>query len=159
MINGITAMRITLTLFSLLALSVVPVSAFAQSGPWSVQPAPQSWGGPQREPYVQQGATPAPQFAPPVQQGRARSLDDAVSCSAALQLATMAAPNWARERGVTDATNAWLQKVFELAGPRGVQGDQVPALVEAEMQRQVDAAATDPANLSRRAFDCASRQP
>jgi hypothetical protein len=31
--------------------------------------------------------------------------------------------------------------------------------VESEMQRQVDQAASDPSTLSRRAFDCASRQP
>ena len=71
----------------------------------------------------------------------------------------MAAPNWAQERGITNVTNAWLQKVFALAEPAGITGDRVPSLVEAEMQVQLESAATDPNLLSRRAFDCASRQP
>ena len=86
-------------------------------------------------------------------------MNDAVVCSAALQLATMAAPNWSQEKGITNITNAWLQKVFALGEPAGIAGDKVPSLVEAEMQRQIEGAARDPDILSRRAFDCASRQP
>jgi hypothetical protein len=146
-------MRMGTFSYAAILLAFAPTLTLAQNNNWAVQPAPQSWGMPQPQP-----TTPYPPQAP-VQQRGARDLNDAVRCSAALQLATMAAPNWARERGVTDSTNAWLQKVFELAAPQGIEGDRVPALVEAEMQRQVDDAANDPANLSRRAFDCASRQP
>ena len=71
----------------------------------------------------------------------------------------MAAPNWAQEKGITNITNAWLQKVFALGEPQGIAADKVPNLIEAEMQRQIDSAARDPDSLSRRAFDCASRQP
>ena len=71
----------------------------------------------------------------------------------------MAAPNWAQEKGITNITNAWLQKVFALGEPQGIAADTVPNLIEAEMQRQIDSAARDPDSLSRRAFDCASRQP
>jgi hypothetical protein len=145
-------MRATLTLISLLTL--VSTTAFAQ---WEVRPAPASWGLPQYSAPTQN------QSAPPTQvQGlsaQSPNMNDAVTCSAALQLATMAAPNWAQEKGITNITNAWLQKVFALSEPQGIAGDQVPALVEAEMQRQIEGAASDPASLSRRAFDCASRQP
>jgi hypothetical protein len=152
-------MRAGLTLFSLFALIAMPVGVQAQGTNWGVRQAPQSWGRP---------AAPAPQANQDIQQpvyqrseqGRASpDFSGAVTCAAALQLATMAAPNWGQERGITNITNAWLQKVFALAEPQGIGGDQVPALVEAEMQRQVETAAQDPATLSRRAFDCASRQP
>jgi hypothetical protein len=151
-------MRAGMTLFSLFALIAMPVGVQAQGSNWGVRQAPQSWGRPT-------APTPAPQdnrqlAYRPSEQGRATSdFSTAVTCAAALQLATMAAPNWGQERGITNITNAWLQKVFALAEPQGIGGDQVPALVEAEMQRQVETAAQDPATLSRRAFDCASRQP
>jgi hypothetical protein len=149
-------MRATLTLVSLLTLT--STAALAQ---WEVRPAPPSWGLPQN-------STAQPTQSTSQQAGNSASrtpalspsnLNDAVTCSAALQLATMAAPNWAQERGVKGSTNAWLQKVFALGQGQGVTGDRVPGLVEAEMQRQIEGAATDPDGLSRRAFDCASRQP
>ncbi len=147
-------MRANLILIPLLTLS--STAALAQ---WEVRPAPPSWGLPQysapvaAQPQAQmRGQTQAPSL-------RAPNIDEAVSCSAALQLATMAAPNWAQEKGITNITNAWLQKVFALAEPAGITGDRVPSLVEAEMQRQIEGAASDPDMLSRRAFDCASRQP
>jgi hypothetical protein len=150
-------MRAGLTLFSLIALGATPFAAVAQSSPWAVQPAPQSWGVPQ-----QQAGAPTRDARGQTTRGpatNAPNLNEAVTCAAALQLATMAAPNWGNERGITNITNAWLQKVFALAEPQGVTGDRVPALVEAEMQRQVDHAANDLSTLSRRAFDCASQQP
>jgi hypothetical protein len=154
-------MRTTATLISLFTL--ISSNAFAQ---WEVRPAPASWNLPQTSvsaaPQMMQGAQ-APSEIQNVQVQRAQqgnvSFTDAVTCSAALQLATMAAPNWSRERGISDISNAWLQKVFALGEPQGVGGDKVPGLVEAEMQRQMDGAASDPSLLSRRAFDCASRQP
>jgi hypothetical protein len=145
-------MRATLTLISLLTL--VSSSAFAQ---WEVRPAPASWGLPQNSAPAQAQSAPQTQVQAPSTQ--APSMNEAITCSAALQLATMAAPNWAQEKGITNITNAWLQKVFALGEPQGIAGDRVPGLVEAEMQRQIDGAANDPASLSRRAFDCASRQP
>jgi hypothetical protein len=160
-------MRATLTLISLFTLT--STGALAQ---WDVRPAPPSWGLPQTS-----GPAPAPAQSAQQTNGQTRIqavtqttsampaslnpaiLNDAITCSAALQLATMAAPNWAQEKGITNITNAWLQKVFALGEPQGVSGDKVPGLVETEMQRQVEGAASDPAILSRRAFDCASRQP
>jgi hypothetical protein len=148
-------MRAHLTLISLMALIATPCAVHAQNSNWAVRPAPQSWGTP----------TPnAPQVFPDSQQTQSplpsrTTMNEAVTCAAALQLATMAAPSWAGERGITNITNAWLQKVFALSEPQGITGDRVPALVESEMQRQVDQAASDPNTLSRRAFDCASRQP
>ena len=158
----IKPMRTTMTFIAIVTLT--SSAAFAQ---WEVRPAPASWGVPQytapatRQPapkgdvqaWVQTPATPS---LPTV---TSTDLNAALSCSAALQLATMAAPNWAQEKGITNITNAWLQKVFALSEPQGIAGDKVPGLVEAEMQRQTESAATDPAGLSRRAFDCASRQP
>ena len=124
---------------------------------WNVRPAPPSWGLPQSAP------TPAPQSAAQTQvqilSSSPTTFDDAINCAAALQLATMAAPNWAQEKGIITITNAWLQKVFVLGETRNIAGDQVPKLVEAQMQRQVESAARDPDSLSRSAFECASRQP
>lgn len=147
-------MRANLTLISLLTLT--SSAAFAQ---WEVRPAPPSWGLPQNPPAQVSQVMPQSQAQVDLPSSRSASLTEAVTCSAALQLATMAAPNWAQERGITNITNAWLQKVFSLGEPQGIAGDRVPALVEAEMQRQIEGAANDPASLSRRAFDCASRQP
>jgi hypothetical protein len=154
-------MRKHLTLISLVALVTTPFAVLAQNAGqnsnWGVRPAPQSWGSPQQ---------PVPQIFPDNPQSQVQTpvpsrttMNEAVACAAALQLATMAAPSWAGERGITNITNAWLQKVFALSEPQGISGDRVPALVETEMQRQVDQAANDPNTLSRRAFDCASRQP
>lgn len=147
-------MRTMLTLISLLTLA--SGSALAQ---WDVRPAPSSWGLPQQTAPVQRQSLPPTQTQNSAPSLQAPNMADAITCSAALQLATMAAPNWAQEKGITNITNAWLQKVFGLAEPQGIAGDKVPNLVEAEMQRQIEGAATDPATLSRRAFDCASRQP
>jgi hypothetical protein len=152
-------MRIGLKLFSLFALSALPASGFAQNSGWQVQPAPPSWGQPAPQ---TQDTRPAPRRQPtrgqvPIETNT--TMTEAVTCAAALQLATMAAPNWGNERGITNITNAWLQKVFALGENQGISGDRVPALVETEMQRQIDTAADDPNTLSRRAFDCASRQP
>lgn len=171
-------MRATLTLISLFTLTAT--DALAQ---WDVRPAPPSWGLPQtsapaqptqqsngqaRIPAVLPMTSAMPASLNPASLNDASlndaslnpaSLYDAITCSAALQIATMAAPNWAQEKGITNITNAWLQKVFALGEPQGVSGDKVPGLVETEMQRQVEGAASDPAILSRRAFDCASRQP
>jgi hypothetical protein len=150
-------MRMSLTLFSLIALGLTPMAASAQDSQWGVRPAPQSWGLPnQNVPApVQDRAQPQVYSAPQ----SSVTINEAVTCAAALQLATMAAPSWANERGITNITNTWLQKVFALGEAQGIGGDRVPALVETEMQRQVDQAANDPNTLSRRAFDCASRQP
>jgi hypothetical protein len=150
-------MRATLTLISLLTLT--STTAFAQ---WDVRPAPPSWGVPQYSaPVARQNDRETNRNETRVQSSAPTNttFNEAVGCSAALQLATMAAPSWAQEKGITDITNAWLQKVFALGEQQGVTGDKVPNLVETEMQRQIESAASDPANLSRRAFDCASRQP
>lgn len=149
-------MRATLTLISLLTLT--STGALAQ---WDVRPAPASWGLPQTSAPASTVLTQQSNGQASLQTPSAMpaSLNDAITCSAALQLATMAAPNWAQEKGITNITNSWLQKVFALGEPQGVSGDKVPGLVETEMQRQVEGAANDPSSLSRRAFDCASRQP
>jgi hypothetical protein len=155
-------MRATMTL-----ISIVTLSSSAALAQWEVRPAPASWGVPQytapaaRQPTASRDIqawvqTPAPPSSPTA---TSTDLSNALTCSAALQLATMAAPNWAQEKGITNITNAWLQKVFALGEPQGIAGDKVPGLVEAEMHRQTESASSDPASLSRRAFDCASRQP
>lgn len=163
-----TTKHVVSSLATIMALA--PGLAFSQ---WEVRPAPRSWNLPQA---TQTPPPTASMVAPQsLAQGRqfqgldqslgqyqsqpVASMNEAVTCSAALQLATMAAPNWARERGITPVTDAWLQKVFALGEIQGVTGDKVPELVQAEMQRQIDGAASDPAILSRRAFDCASRHP
>ncbi len=153
---------------------------------WEVRPAPASWGGtvPQQQTPPAQPPAALPQAAPPRtlppaqagQPGTGASVqpasramtqapqgtgafDKAVRCSAALQIATLAAPNWSREPGVAEATNRWLAVTFERAEAAGVSGDRVAGVVEDEMQRQVSDAAVDPSALSRRAFDCAAETP
>jgi hypothetical protein len=166
-------MRTSLSLISLVAL--VATTTFAQQGGyWSVRPAPPSWGLPQTPAPAPADlvppslAPPSPPEAPPTAQNtapvgppprRAGNLNEAVGCAAALQVATMAAPTWSKERGIADATNLWLQRVFAIGEAEGITGDKVPALVQAEMERQTNDAATDPNILSRRAFDCASKPP
>jgi hypothetical protein len=160
-------MRISLSLFSLIALVGAPVFA-QQGGYWSVRPAPPSWGGPPSPPPSPSAPTlpgdttrgvDAPPSSSPATRPVPARLEEAVTCAAALQIATMAAPNWSKERGVAEATNLWLQRVFALGEPQGVRSDQVPGLVQAEMERQTNAAAQDPDALSRRAFDCATKPP
>jgi hypothetical protein len=157
----------TLSLVVLFSSALVPSLGHAQ---WEVRPAPSSWGLPQSRPQTQapvqaqvenQTPTSTTSVGPAARSAAngSTNMNDAIACSAALQLATMAAPNWARERGITNITNAWLQKVFALSEPQGISGDRVPSVVEAEMQNQINAAAYDPSLLSRKAFDCASRQP
>lgn len=86
-------------------------------------------------------------------------LQAAVSCAAALQIAALAAPEWSSETGVAQATNLWLEKVFTEADSAGVPGDKVNDLVKTEMDKQTNAAVTDPQSLNTRAFDCATNMP
>ena len=167
-------MRATLTLISPFILPLtLPLTLLVTLGSsqavaqWEVRPAPASWGLPQNG-VAAQSQTTSPTQMPASAQTQAHSqtpgaqtpsFNEAVTCSAALQLATMAAPSWGREQGVTNITNAWLQKVFALGEPQGITGDKVPGFVEAEMQRQLEGAASDPALLSSRAFECAARLP
>ncbi|MEN9855428.1 MAG: hypothetical protein RL186_1440 [Pseudomonadota bacterium] len=88
-----------------------------------------------------------------------RTLEQAVQCAAALQVAALAAPKWSADPAIVTITNTWLAKVFELGAAEGVSGDKVPELVKAEMQRQVERAGEDPGVASRRAFNCASIAP
>lgn len=166
-----------------LALAALLVAGPA-AAQWEVRPAPASWGGtvpqqqtppaqppaslppaappralppaPAGQPGVSASVEPVSQAALPAPQG---AFDAAVRCSAALQIATLAAPTWSREPGVAEATNRWLAVTFERAEAAGVPGDRVATVVEDEMQRQVNDAATDPSALSRRAFDCAAGTP
>jgi hypothetical protein len=83
----------------------------------------------------------------------------AVSCAAALQVATLAAPTWGRETAIAQATNLWLARVFALAGQAGVAENQAKDVVRKEMDNQVNEAASAPERLSRRAADCAANRP
>ncbi len=137
-------MRSVILGLAVLALAVSPAAA-----QWTTRPAPSSWNLPQAPSNARVSA----------HLSQTSKLEDALICSAALQIATMAAPSWSRERGIAHVTNAWLQQVFVLSEANGISGDKVPGLVEAEMQRQTDSAARNPSTLSRQAFDCASRAP
>jgi|GEM_PF-3141028 len=99
-------------------------------------------------------------YADPLQTGTASTeFNTAVSCAAALQVATLAAPTWGRETAIAQATNLWLARVFALAGQAGVAEDQAKAVVRKEMDSQVNEAALSPDRLSRRAADCAANRP
>jgi hypothetical protein len=155
-----------LTKFILGAGVALSAVAPANAQQWELRPAPASWGLPARPapaaapPPVQseQAAQPAQAIAQAMPPSGAGSLsfDQALECAAALQLTTLASPRWSQEPGVAEATNRWLEQVFSLAPGAGVPGDAVRQRVEAEMNRQASAAASDPAALSRRAFDCAT---
>lgn len=126
---------------------------------WGVQPAPPSWGlptNPPAPPAAQQSASAGSATAQPGTGQDPTRYQQALQCAAALQLATLAAPDWSRQPGVRSAVDGWLQQAFATAPDAGVSGDQVAAAVQSEMNRQAEAAATNPEGLSRRAFDCAA---
>jgi hypothetical protein len=153
--NSVTRLLAVIMLMAGNMSLAAPVPAFAQN--WGVQPAPPSWG----LPAPQAPARPERSVAPSATQGAAAqeapAFQQAVQCSAALQLANLAAPDWARQPGVRPAVDQWLQRAFATASEAGVNGDQVSAAVQTEMNRQAEDAARDPGGLSRRAFDCAAR--
>lgn len=152
-------MRIKLALFSCVCL--IATSALAQN--YGTRPAPQTWNVPQAQSpnppqatqddmiVVDMSARAAPAPSP--------SLNSAVSCAAVLQIAALAAPTWSNEHGVTNATNLWLERVFSLAEQNGVNGDQVNGLVRTEMERQTNSSVSNPTELNRKAFDCATNPP
>lgn len=86
-------------------------------------------------------------------------LEDSLMCAAAIQVTAMAAPSWAREPGVSESSNRWLAEVYAAAEAYGVSSDQVPQLVQGEMERQLQEAVEKPEVLSRRAFNCAASPP
>jgi hypothetical protein len=158
---------ICLAALTLACSTAIAMPAEAQN--WGVQHAPPSWGlpAPAARPATSTAppASPSPAFQAPVAQASIGSSQAglgstahqrALTCAAALQLATLAAPSWAREPAVTAATDRWLQQAFATAPSAGISGDQVSAAVQAEMNQQAEAAAADPSALSRRAFDCAT---
>ena len=86
-------------------------------------------------------------------------LQKALSCAASLQIAALAAPDWSAEPGVAQATNLWLERVFTEADTAGVAGDKVNDMVKQEMDKQTNDAVSNPQNLNKRAFDCATNMP
>lgn len=86
-------------------------------------------------------------------------LEDGLMCAAAIQVTAMAAPSWARERGVSESSNRWLAEVYAAAEAYGIAPEKVPQLVKDEMERQLQEAVERPELLSRRAFNCASNPP
>lgn len=92
-------------------------------------------------------------------QTRDPAFDEAVTCAASLQVLALAAPDWARDPAVAQATNLWLARVFALAPRAGADEARARDIVRAAMDEQVSAAAGDPGGLSRRAAQCAANPP
>jgi hypothetical protein len=92
-------------------------------------------------------------------QSRDRAFDEAVTCAASLQVLALAAPDWARDPAVAQATNLWLARVFALAPRAGADEARARDVVRQAMDAQVSAAASDPGGLSRRAAQCAANPP
>ena len=115
------------------------------------------------EPNVQQAAAqPMAAQAQPVageDSAALARLEDGLMCAAAIQVTAMAAPSWARERGVSESSNRWLAEVYAAAESYGIAPEKVPQLVKSEMERQLQEAVERPELLSRRAFNCASNPP
>ena len=96
---------------------------------------------------------------PVLGQSRDRAFDEAVTCAASLQVLALAAPDWARDPAVAQATNLWLARVFALAPRAGADEARARDIVRAAMDEQVTVAASDPGGLSRRAAQCAANPP
>lgn len=92
-------------------------------------------------------------------QSRDRAFDEAVTCAASLQVLALAAPAWARDPAVAQATNLWLARVFALAPRAGADEARARDIVRQAMDAQVAAASSDPGGLSRRATQCAANPP
>jgi hypothetical protein len=135
----------------------IMTAAPASAQYWEVRPSPPSWGLPQSRP--QQPATQSPAQTVQTTAVQSSTFESALSCSAAIQLAALASPSWAQSPGVAGASDRWLQQVFASAAEAGIGADQVSASVQQEMNRQAEAAGSDPSALSQRAFDCATRAP
>ena len=151
-------MRIKLAFISCFCL-IAPV-AMAQN--YNTQPAPQTWNVPQAPratPQATQDDMIVVDMSAPRNAPNSPSLIAAVSCAAVLQIAALAAPTWSNEHGVANATNLWLERVFSLAEQNGVNGDQVNGLVRTEMERQTNSSVSNPTELNRKAFDCATNPP
>ena len=146
-------------IFSAVAIAGASImtAAPASAQYWEVRPSPPSWGLPQSRP--QQPPTQSQAQAAQTGTTQSSTFESALSCSAAIQLAALASPSWAQSPGVAGASDRWLQQVFATAPEAGIGADQVSASVQQEMNRQAEAAGSDPSSLARRAFDCATRSP
>jgi hypothetical protein len=87
------------------------------------------------------------------------SLNEALSCTASIQIVSLSAPNWARDEGVVNSSNLWLGKTFEIAEKTKVGGDKVNALLKTEMDKQTKENSNNLDALSQRAFLCAANPP
>jgi len=99
------------------------------------------------------------QVAPEDDPASLARLEQGLECAAAIQVTAMAAPTWAREPGVVESSNRWLAEVYAAAEAYRISADQIPKLVQGEMERQLQEAVEKPDLLSKRAFNCASRPP
>lgn len=137
-------------------LSLISLPVLAQN--YSVQPLQSSVPNPPKQaPIIDEQIPVTDDMAPskPVSD----NLKSAVSCSAVLQIAALAAPEWSSENGVANATNLWLERVFTLADKEGITGDKVNDLVKKGMEAEANSSVSNPASLNKKAFDCATNPP
>lgn len=91
--------------------------------------------------------------------GFAPDLQNAINCSASIQVVSLAAPKWGKSDGVVNSSNLWLAKVFELAEKNNVGGDKINQILKTEMEKQTNENLDNLDALTNRAFECASNPP
>lgn len=91
--------------------------------------------------------------------GFAPDLQNAINCSASIQVVSLAAPKWGKTDGVVNSSNLWLAKVFELAEKENVGTDKINQILKTEMEKQTNENLDNLDVLTNRAFDCASNPP
>ncbi len=88
-----------------------------------------------------------------------QSFEVALLCSAALQITTLAAPQWANQPAIVDASNAWLARVQFLAPQNGIPGDKINDVIKVKMRELTNASLQNAEYLNNLAFECAVNSP
>ncbi len=91
--------------------------------------------------------------------GFAPDLQNAINCSASIQVVSLAAPKWGKTDGVVNSSNLWLAKVFELSEKNNIGGDKINQILKTEMEKQTNENLDNLDALTNRAFECASNPP
>ncbi len=83
----------------------------------------------------------------------------ALLCTSALQITTLAAPNWANEPAIASASNLWLARLQEIAPENGVPVSQLNETITAKMRELTNESLKNPQYLNNLAFECAINSP
>lgn len=88
-----------------------------------------------------------------------QSFDVALLCTSALQIAALAAPDWANEPAVSNASNLWLARTHAMAPKNGIAGNEVNNAIKAKMRELTNLSIKSPDYLNNLMFECAVNSP